>query len=139
MTPRPLPPFVWTGRDIGHASLIAFALSMLHQHAHADAILETSVDLQGRTPRNTDAWRFWEAGRFLTHYSDTSLAAQARAIGSRIALAVTGFSIIDCHRIQAGASDVIVFQPDARHLLALVPSQNGVPDSPPLLAEASHS
>lgn len=123
-------PFSWTGRDHGHASLIAFALSMLGQHAHADAILETSIDLQHRGPRNTDAWRFWEAGRFLVPYSDTSIAAQARAIGSRIALAVTGFSIIDCHRIKAGARDVIVFQPDARHLLSLVP------DSPPLLAEA---
>jgi hypothetical protein len=101
------PPFSWLARDRVAAGSIAFALHFIRQDALSEAILETSVELGGvREPRELDAWRFFQAARLCEFFSDTSLTPMARNIGARIAMHVTGFTVVDGSRITCGSSEL---------------------------------
>jgi hypothetical protein len=96
--------FVWSGRDISDAGMIAFTLGVLRKVEHGEAVIESSIELQIRPPRLTDAWRFFHAGSQLAFAKNSILAAVARQLGARIALAVSGLMVVDMVLAECGNS-----------------------------------
>lgn len=96
--------FTWTTADKDEAGLIAFTLGVLRQVPTGEAIMELSVELRHRYPRLSDAWRFFNASALLFAAKNTVLAASAQRIGARIALAVTGWTVVDMCLAESGRS-----------------------------------
>lgn len=104
-------PFTWTSRDATDTANIAFMLGMHRAVEAGEGLMESSRELScdrdgfdGRLPRLTDAWRFFHAANLLKRTAQTTLSARARQLGARIALHITGWTVVDMCLAECGAS-----------------------------------
>jgi hypothetical protein len=96
--------FTWMPADTSAAGHIAVSLGMIAKLPCSEVILESSIELQNRYPRLSDAWRFFHASAYLFAARMTEPAACAQRIGARIALAVTGWTVTDMCLAESGRS-----------------------------------
>lgn len=95
--------FQWTGQDAADTSWLACQLGAIRRLEDGEEIIITSIELQLRPPRLLDAWTFFRAAALLRD-ARSSHAARAQQIGCRIALAVTGWIVLDMALCEVGAS-----------------------------------